>query len=95
MSDASARRLRELGDVRVDKLRHIGEKRAAALESMGYRIREQTPWGAVALIAVGPVAAPKTAESSGNDAALSGATRPGWFYGANDPRRPAGAAIGY
>ena len=67
----------------------------AALESMGYRIREQTPWGAVALIAVGPVAAPKTAESSGNDAALSGATRPGWFYGANDPRRPAGAAIGY
>lgn len=35
MSDASARRLRELGDVSVDKLRHIGEKRTAALESMG------------------------------------------------------------
>jgi ATP-dependent DNA helicase RecG len=35
VSDAPARRLRELGDVPVDKLRHIGEKRAAALESMG------------------------------------------------------------
>ena len=35
MSDAPARRLRELGDVRVDKSRHIGEKRAAALESLG------------------------------------------------------------
>ncbi|MGC1239365.1 MAG: ATP-dependent DNA helicase RecG [Acidimicrobiales bacterium] len=35
MSDAPARRLRELGDVSVDKLRHIGEKRAAALQSMG------------------------------------------------------------
>jgi ATP-dependent DNA helicase RecG len=35
VSDAPARRLRELGDVSVDKLRHIGEKRAAALQSMG------------------------------------------------------------
>ena len=67
----------------------------AALEAMGYTIREQTPWGAAALIVVGPGAASKTAESSGNDAALSGGTRPGWLYGANDPRRPAGAAIGY
>ena len=67
----------------------------AALEAMGYAIREQTPWGAAALIAVGPVAAAQPSESSGNDAALSGGTRPGWLYGANDPRRPAGAAIGY
>jgi gamma-glutamyltranspeptidase/glutathione hydrolase len=67
----------------------------AALEAMGYTIREQTPWGAAALIVVGPGAASKTAESSGNDAALSGGTRPGWLYGANDPRRPAGAAMGY
>jgi ATP-dependent DNA helicase RecG len=35
VSDAPPRRLRELGAVSVDKLRHIGEKRAAALESMG------------------------------------------------------------
>ena len=33
--------------------------------------------------------------TSGNDAALSGRMRPGLFYGANDDRRPAGAAIGY
>ena len=35
MSDAPARRLRQLGDVSVGQLRHIGEKRTAALESMG------------------------------------------------------------
>lgn len=35
MSDAPARRLRQLGDVSVSQLRHVGEKRAAALESMG------------------------------------------------------------
>ncbi len=35
MSDAPPRRLRELGDVSVGQLRHIGEKRTAALESLG------------------------------------------------------------
>jgi ATP-dependent DNA helicase RecG len=35
VSDAPARRLRQLGDVAVSQLRHVGEKRAAALESMG------------------------------------------------------------
>jgi ATP-dependent DNA helicase RecG len=35
VSDAPARRLRQLGDVSVSQLRHVGEKRAAALESMG------------------------------------------------------------
>ncbi|HQT98972.1 MAG TPA: ATP-dependent DNA helicase RecG [Acidimicrobiales bacterium] len=35
MSDASPRPLRELGDVSVAKLRHIGEKRTTALASMG------------------------------------------------------------
>ena len=35
MSDAPARRLRELGDVPVSRLRHIGEKRTAALASLG------------------------------------------------------------
>ncbi|HUY43105.1 MAG TPA: ATP-dependent DNA helicase RecG [Acidimicrobiales bacterium] len=34
MSDASPRPLRELGDLPVTKLRHVGEKRAAALASM-------------------------------------------------------------
>ncbi len=35
------------------------------------------------------------AASSGNDASVSGAVRPGYLYGANDERRPAGAALGY
>ncbi len=35
MSDAPARRLRQLGDVSVSQLRHVGEKRTAALETMG------------------------------------------------------------
>ena len=35
MSEAAPRRLRQLGEVTVDKLRHVGEKRTTALESMG------------------------------------------------------------
>ena len=35
MSDAPARRLRQLGDVSVSQLRHVGEKRTAALSSLG------------------------------------------------------------
>ncbi|MGA2295437.1 MAG: ATP-dependent DNA helicase RecG [Acidimicrobiales bacterium] len=35
MSDAPARRLRQLGDVAVGNLRHVGEKRVAALNSLG------------------------------------------------------------
>ena len=35
MSDAPARRLRELGDVSVSQLRNIGDKRTAALASLG------------------------------------------------------------
>ncbi len=68
----------------------------ALLERMGYQIEEQTPWGAAALIAVGP-ARPYFGglTSSGNDAALTGGMRPGVIYGANDSRRPAGAALGY
>ncbi len=35
MSGATEKRLRELGEVSVSRLRHIGEKRTAALESLG------------------------------------------------------------
>lgn len=65
----------------------------AKLEAMGHRIVEQGLWGAVAAIVVGQ---DRPAEASGvSDAARSGRMRPGFFYGANDSRRPAGAAIGY
>ena len=44
-----------------------------ALAERGYRLAEQSPWGAVELIAIGP---------------------DGRRLGVNDPRRPAGSAIG-
>ncbi|HWW07807.1 gamma-glutamyltransferase [Collimonas sp.] len=66
------------------------------LDGMGYKMKEQTPWGAAELIMIGlPGAAGVAGASSGNDASVSGTVRPGLYYGANDVRRPAGAAIGY
>jgi len=66
------------------------------LREMGYKMTEQTPWGAAELIMIGiPGAAGMAPPSSGNDAAVSGKVLPGFFYGANDGRRPAGAALGY
>ncbi len=67
----------------------------AALTAMGYKIVEQTPWGAAALIAVGQSTKEPTTAASGNDATATTGSRQGLFYGANDPRRPAGAAVGY
>jgi gamma-glutamyltranspeptidase/glutathione hydrolase len=67
------------------------------LRGMGYKMVEQTPWGAAELVLVGlpdEASADRTG-SSGNDASVSGAVRPGYLYGANDERRPAGAALGY
>ena len=71
----------------------------AILRGMGHTIVEQTPWGAQELIAVRGAAADGAAPgggaaSSGNDASRTGGMRPGLLYGANDNRRPAGAAIG-
>jgi gamma-glutamyltranspeptidase/glutathione hydrolase len=68
----------------------------ALLQTMGYRITERPPWGAAELIEVAP---PQTADAHAveqdSDTAASGGLRPGFYYGANDARRPAGAAIGY
>lgn len=65
------------------------------LAGMGYTITEQVPWGAAEMIEVGPDHAAKAPDAMANDTALSGNLRPGLLYGANDDRRPAGAAIGY
>jgi gamma-glutamyltranspeptidase/glutathione hydrolase len=65
-----------------------------ALRGLGYTITTQGPWGAAELIAVGQPEAAREAPSPGNDAAPSTRVRPGRLYGASDPRRPAGAAIG-
>ncbi len=63
------------------------------LRGMGYTITEQVPWGAAELVAVGAPNA-NTLGQAANDSALSGKTRRGMLYGANDDRRPAGAAVG-
>jgi len=66
------------------------------LAGMGYKMVEQTPWGAAELILVGlPGAAGVSPANSGNDSAVSGRVREGYLYGANDVRRPAGSAVGY
>ncbi len=65
------------------------------LQDMGYKLTEQTPWGSAELIEVGGIVANKAAQSSGNDAALSGHMSKNRVYGANDNRRPAGLASGY
>ena len=66
-----------------------------ALEAMGHKIVEQTPWGAAEAILIGPKAEAAAAASSGNDAMAGGKPAPGLYYGAHDDRRPAGAAAGY
>ncbi len=67
----------------------------AILKGMGHNVQVQVPWGAQELIATsGAVPAEPSAPSSGNDASRTRSMRPGLLYGANDNRRPAGAAIG-
>ncbi len=69
---------------------------ARLLRKMGYSLKQQRPWGATEMIEVAP---PSTGASrlasSGNDSTHGTALQPGLIYGANDDRRPAGAAIGY
>lgn len=66
------------------------------LKNMGYKMVEQDPWGATELILVGLAGVEGVSPAnSGNDSAVSGKVREGYLYGANDVRRPAGAAIGY
>lgn len=75
--------------------RGVSKDTLALLDKMGYKMVEQTPWGAAELIMV-PVLDAKgdKTDSSGNDAAVSGKVRQGYIYGSNDVRRPAGKAVG-
>jgi gamma-glutamyltranspeptidase / glutathione hydrolase len=69
---------------------------ARLLAAMGHKIVEQAPWGAAEAILVGPRSAGGTAaEIAIDDSTHGGGVKPGMLYGANDARRPAGAAIGY
>ncbi|VEB63935.1 Gamma-glutamyltranspeptidase precursor [Providencia rustigianii] len=75
--------------------RGVSKDSLALLDKMGYKMVEQTPWGAAELIMIGiPDGAGVSAKSSGNDSAVSGKVREGFIYGSNDVRRPAGSAVG-
>ncbi|MBI2718215.1 MAG: gamma-glutamyltransferase [Rhizobiales bacterium] len=66
------------------------------LTGMGYKIVEQSPWGAAEAILIGPAETPSSTQpSSGNDAMAGSKPVPGLLYGAHDDRRPAGAAVGF
>jgi gamma-glutamyltranspeptidase / glutathione hydrolase len=63
------------------------------LEGMGYTIVVQAPWSAAEVAATAALA--PAARAAGNpDSAFGDKMRPGFVYGANDDRRPAGAAVG-
>ena len=61
----------------------------ALLQQMGYRIQEQKPWGAVALIA----AADLFSTGSATYPTTSHEDATNVYFGASDPRRPDGAAL--
>ena len=57
---------------------------------MGYRIEQQKPWGAVALIVASGTG---QTSASAADSVASHAAAANSFDGANDSRRPAGIAL--
>src|SRR6266481_1903877 len=65
------------------------------LKAAGYAFTDQRAWGAVEAILVGPPL-PSTAPPAGiDDTTRPAPLVPGHLYGANDSRRPGGAALGY
>ena len=68
---------------------------AQVLQSRGYTIVEQSPWGAAELIVIPQVSSGPQQASSGSDSALGGRLHTGLMYGASDDRRAAGSAAGY
>lgn len=70
-----------------------------ALTDMGYSITQQAPWGAAEVILLAPEKpiplASAGQQASTSDSMVGGKMDPGALYGANDNRRPAGAASGY
>ena len=64
----------------------------ALLTQMGYQIKQQKPWGAVALIASAAMSRAGPADAAADSVATHPTTR-NMFFGANDARRPGGAAL--
>jgi gamma-glutamyltranspeptidase/glutathione hydrolase len=65
------------------------------LKAAGYSFKTQRAWAAVEAIAIGPPASTATPAAGIDDSTRPAPLLPGHFYGANDSRRPGGAALGY
>ncbi len=87
--DAPRLHLQWLPDVLYAERFALSPDTRAALTRRGYRIEDQVPWGAAELIATGSARPPTAASGS----AVGHRDDPGTFYGANDSRHPAGAAL--
>jgi gamma-glutamyltranspeptidase/glutathione hydrolase len=89
--DAPRIHMQGLPDILFVERRGLSPDTRALLAAQGYRIEEQAPWGAAALIATG------FARAAGKPAGIDFAAEPGAagtrLSGAMDPRRPAGAAL--
>ncbi|WP_428485584.1 gamma-glutamyltransferase [Rhodopila sp.] len=90
--DAPRLHLQWLPDILYAERLALSPDARDALLRMGYRIEEQPNWGAVELIAMGAPPAPGTTPP-GMDLVTGQRGTAKVFYGASDPRRPAGAAI--
>jgi gamma-glutamyltranspeptidase/glutathione hydrolase len=84
-----------LPDVIVAEPYALSADTVQALQTRGYTVVEQSPWGAAELIVMPQVDSGPGHVSSGADAALGGRLRAGLLYGASDDRRAAGSAAGY
>jgi gamma-glutamyltranspeptidase / glutathione hydrolase len=89
--DAPRIHMQWLPDVLYVERQALSPDTRALLAAQGYRIEEQSPWGAVALVAAG-VSAP-AADAQGVDFVAGHSHADGALFGAGDPRRPAGAAL--
>ena len=87
--DAPRLHLQWLPDVLYTERFALSPDTRAALTRRGYRIEDQVPWGAAELIATGSARPPTAASGS----AVGHRDDPGTFYGANNSRHPAGAAL--
>ncbi len=70
----------------------LSEDTEALLARMGYKIQQQKPWGAVALIASAGLAHIHPTDAAA-DSVVTHVPASTEFLGANDPRRPGGAAL--
>jgi gamma-glutamyltranspeptidase / glutathione hydrolase len=81
-----------LPDVLYEEPFALSPDTEALLVQMGYHIQQQKPWGAVELISSGALLRADPVDSAA-DSVSGHMLGPDMFFGANDARRPGGAAL--